>query len=117
MRVVFLSRGLWDIVSNGHSVSTSSKTTEGTNEPKISDDEKQKDAQAIYMIFQGVSEATFPRIMGSDTAKQDYFFCCKNCRIPNHSAKNCWHQAKEEAKVADGEITNIEMFYLPMDVK
>ncbi|CAL5367506.1 unnamed protein product [Camellia sinensis] len=56
MQTLLLSKGLWDTVQNGY---------DETNE-----EEQQKDAKALYLLQQGVSERIFPRIKVAKNANQ-----------------------------------------------
>ncbi|CAL8169978.1 unnamed protein product [Prunus armeniaca] len=73
MVTIFKSHGLWKLVEKGVTISDSKKkTAEGSAEEE--DDEKtvakyMRDAKALGIIQNAVSDQIFPRIANADTAK------------------------------------------------
>ncbi|XP_030516486.1 uncharacterized protein LOC115729991 [Rhodamnia argentea] len=62
MTTFLMAQDLWDIVEKGYEV-----PQEGATVPK---DQLQKDARALCVIQQALSEIVFPRIIGANTAKK-----------------------------------------------
>lgn len=69
MKTLFLSQGLWDIVQDGPQALDLEKSPETTT-VKISPEARMRDAQALFLIHQGVTETIFPRILCATTAKE-----------------------------------------------
>ncbi|KAK8956512.1 hypothetical protein KSP39_PZI000036 [Platanthera zijinensis] len=70
-RSLFISQSLWDVAQNGPQFPTSSKDGELTDaQKKVKEELTIKDARALMLIYQAISEDIFPRLMGATTAKQ-----------------------------------------------
>ena len=65
MKTFFLSQDLWDVVEKGVTA-----PTEGSSDVVVDKNEKQKDAKALFVLQQAVSDAIFPRLMRATSSKQ-----------------------------------------------
>lgn len=73
MRTLFISQGLWELVTTGQEpvINVSEKDKEIDHvKQKYTEELRMKDARALLLIHQGVSETIFPRIMAAESAKQ-----------------------------------------------
>ncbi|KAK2968736.1 hypothetical protein RJ640_014012 [Escallonia rubra] len=68
MKTFFLSQDLWDIVQDGFDVPEDVSTLT-TAQHKTLKELKQKDARALLIIQQTLTEQIFPRIIGANTEK------------------------------------------------
>ena len=69
MRTLFISLDLWDLIENGV-VEPASTSTLTEQEQRNLKEKKQRDANALSKIQQGVSNNVFPRIIGATKAKE-----------------------------------------------
>ncbi|TXG55956.1 hypothetical protein EZV62_017269 [Acer yangbiense] len=65
MKTFFLSQDLWVVVERG--VTT---PAEGSSVAVVDKNEKQKDAKALFVLQQAVSDSIFPRLMRATTSKE-----------------------------------------------
>lgn len=69
MKTIFISLDLWSFVEEGYEVPENQETLTIAKKASLKDNIK-KDAKALSIIQQGVTNAIFPRIMTETTAKE-----------------------------------------------
>ena len=65
MKTFFLSQDLWVVVEKGVTA-----PAEGSSDVVVDKNEKQKDAKALFVLQQAVTDSIFPRLMRATTSKQ-----------------------------------------------
>ena len=74
MKTLLISQDLWEIVEEGFEVK---KDEKGKDIAETSDEKKEnkkKDAKALYLIQQSISDKIFPRIIRASSAKEAWGF-------------------------------------------
>lgn len=66
MRTLFISQDLWDLVENGYAEAKNSKVAEKVDIKEL----RKKDAKALLILQQAVTEGIFPRIANATKSKE-----------------------------------------------
>jgi gag-polypeptide of LTR copia-type/Domain of unknown function (DUF4219) len=69
METLLVSQGLWDVVSDGYATFPEGHELTDVQKNQLKDD-KMRDAKALFMIQQGVTESIFSRIITAKKSKE-----------------------------------------------